>query len=472
MGHFDFGMVGLGTMGGNLAQNIADHGYSVMGLDRSPEKVAEFSALAAGRRFQGTTDPRAFIAELEVPRIVMILVPAGDPVDQIISQLRLFMDAGDFFIDGGNSHFRDTERRAWELAKANLGFIGIGVSGGEKGARTGPSMMAGGNEASYRRVQPILEAVAATYGGEPCVALLGKGAAGHYVKMVHNGIEYGLIQLIAESYDLLRRGLGMGNAAMADLYELWTDAPFGGFLTQITTDILRYIDPETDDYLVEYVLDKAKQKGTGKWTSQDALDLGIPIPTIDAAVSARQISGMKETRIASEAQFGSPLRIDSVTASDAQGVADELRRALHLSFLATYVQGISLLEAASIEHGMEIDIEGCARVWRAGCIIRSKLLEPLRAAIREKAVGDSVLKSVGIAEAVTDNIDSLRYLVNRMALGGIPAPCFSATLSYLDAICTARLPANLIQAQRDYFGAHTYERTDREGSFHSDWGPN
>ena len=471
-GTYDFGMVGLGTMGANFALNVADHGYSVLGLARSQDKADAFSALAEGRNLQGISDPMAFLAELEKPRIVMTLVPAGDPVDEVIRQLSPFMEPGDFFIEGGNSHFRDTARRAAELAKSGLGFIGVGVSGGEKGARTGPSIMAGGPRADYDRVRPILEAVSAKFNGEPCVDLLGKGAAGHYVKMVHNGIEYALMQLIAEAYDLLHREIRLGNDSIADLFVQWTDGPFGGFLTQITADVLKVVDPETENYLVDLVLDKAKQKGTGKWTSQDALDLGIPIPIIDAAVSARQLSGLKEERVRMESLLGSPKKAEPISAQDAQGVADEVRRALHAAFAAAYAQGFSLLEAASSEHGMEIDLQRCASVWRAGCIIRSKLLEPLRFGISQKAAGESVLSSPELAEVVRQNGDSLRYLVNRAVLGGIPVPCFSATLAYLDGYSTGRLPANLTQAQRDYFGAHTYERTDRPGTFHTDWGPN
>jgi 6-phosphogluconate dehydrogenase len=468
---YQFGMVGLGTMGRNLALNVADHGTTVLGLARSQEKADEFAAYGAGKTFAGVADGQIFIAKLERPRIVMTLVPAGEAVDEVIRSLSGWMEPGDFFIEGGNSHYRDTARRAAELKAKGLGFIGIGVSGGEKGARVGPSMMAGGTAESYERVRPILEAVAAKYEGDPCVALLGNGGAGHYVKMVHNGIEYGLMQLIAEAYDLLHRGGGIANQAISDHFQAWSDGPFGGFLTQITADVLKVKDESGVD-LVDLVLDKAKQKGTGKWTSQDALDLGIPIPTIDAAVSARQISALKEERVLMESHFREAHDLERFGAGEDDDLVEDVYRALHLAFLATYAQGLSLLDAASMEHGMDIDLEGSARVWRAGCIIRSKLLEPLRIGITQRGAGRSVLFASTFYQDLVDNDYSLRSVVSRMALKGMPCPAFAASLSYLDAYRTGRLPANLIQAQRDYFGAHTYERTDRPGAFHTDWGPN
>ena len=463
-----FGMVGLGTMGANLALNVADHGYSVLGLARSQEKADLFTGLDQGRPLRGIAGGRMFFANLERPRIVILLVPAGAAVDEVLRELSADMEPGDFFIEGGNSHYRDTERRAGELAKLQLGFIGIGVSGGEKGARVGPSMMAGGTSESYERVRPILESVAAKFEGSPCVGLLGKGGAGHYVKMVHNGIEYALMQLIAEAYDVLRRAGGMSNAQIADLFGRWTEGPFGGFLTQITEDVLRVKDEESGADLVDMVLDKAKQKGTGKWTSQDALDLGIPIPTIDAAVSARQMSGLKDQRVALEAHLGP---VFAGASADAK-LAEEVEAALHVAFVASYAQGFSLLQSASVEHQMDIDLEGSARVWRAGCIIRSKLLEPLRQALGEKSGSGSFLFADNVQNDVKRLQPALRSLVRRMAGTGIPCPALSATLGYLDAYRSGRLPANIIQAQRDYFGAHTYERTDRSGSFHSEWGPN
>jgi 6-phosphogluconate dehydrogenase len=463
---YQFGMVGLGTMGRNLALNVADHGYSVVGLATSEEKAANFAKLAEGRKLTGVCGPESFIALLEKPRIIMILVPAGDPVDAVISELSPWMESGDFFIEGGNSHFTDTERRAAQLATKGLGFIGIGVSGGEEGARHGPSMMAGGTAESYARVKPILEAVAAKFEGEPCVGLLGKGGGGHYVKMVHNGIEYGLMQLIAETYDLMHRGLGMQNSQIADQFDEWTSGPFGGFLTQITADVLRVRDASGKD-LVDLVLDKAKQKGTGKWTSQDALDLGIPIPTIDAAVSARQLSGFKDERVAAEKFFGARAHENNPSA---EATLQALTKALHQAFLITYAQGISLLKAASIEHKMDIDVEQSAKVWRAGCIIRSALLEPIRRVVASNPEGQSILVSDEFREVVGVHDSSLRDTVSLMLLQNVPAPAYSASLNYLMGLRSARLPANLIQAQRDYFGAHTYERVDMPGTFHTDWG--
>ncbi|HJP82231.1 MAG TPA: NADP-dependent phosphogluconate dehydrogenase [Fimbriimonadaceae bacterium] len=461
---YQFGLVGLGTMGRNLALNVSDHEFSVIGLATSEEKAANFSKLGEGRKLTGVCGPESFIAALEKPRIVMMLVPAGDPVDAVIAELSQYMEPGDFFIDGGNSHFTDTDRRYSQLLSKGIGFIGIGVSGGEEGARHGPSMMAGGPPENYERVRSILEAVSAKYQGDPCVALLGKGAAGHYVKMVHNGIEYALMQLIAEAYDLMKRVGGLGNGDIADRFLEWTDGPFGGFLTQITSDVLRIRDEGSGKDLVDLVLDKAKQKGTGKWTSQDALDLGVPIPTIDTAVSARQLSGLKEERtIAAQ-------KVPMIETEKKLRVA-EMGDALHLAFLIAYCQGISLLSAASEEHGMDIDLEGSARVWRAGCIIRSKLLEPLRVAITQSK-GGSLLFQEPFLKDVRALMAALRHVCIAAMEAEVPAPCFYSALAYLDGYRTARLPANLIQAQRDYFGAHTYERVDQEGSFHSDWGPN
>ncbi|MBN9503249.1 MAG: phosphogluconate dehydrogenase (NADP(+)-dependent, decarboxylating) [Armatimonadetes bacterium 55-13] len=467
---YQFGMVGLGTMGRNLALNVADHGFSVLGLATSEEKAKAFSDLAEGRKLSAVCGPESFIAQLEKPRIVMILVPAGDPVDSVIAELSPYMEPGDFFIEGGNSHYTDTERRSKTLSEKGLGFIGVGVSGGENGARRGPSMMAGGTEASYQRVQPILEAVAAKFDGEPCVGLLGKGGAGHYVKMVHNGIEYGIMQMLAEAYDYMHRGLGMTNAAMADEFEKWNNGPFGGYLTAISMDVLRVQDPDTGNELVDMILDKAKQKGTGKWTSQDAFDLGIPIPTIDAAVSARELSGMKEERVEAEGYF-SPNNFtpNASSASSPQDVS-ELGEALHLAMLLTYAQGISLLDAASAEHEMDIDIAQSTKVWRAGCIIRSKMLDPLYRAVKEKPEGKSVLLAPSFRELILELGYPLRAVVGKMIAKGIPAPCLGASLAYFDGYRTGRLPANFIQGLRDYFGAHTYERIDKPGSFHTHWG--
>ncbi|MCC7230351.1 MAG: NADP-dependent phosphogluconate dehydrogenase [Fimbriimonadaceae bacterium] len=465
---YQFGMVGLGTMGRSLSLNVADHGYSVIGLATSEEKAASFANLAEGRKLTGVCGPESFIGMLEKPRIIMILVPAGDPVDAVIAELSPWMEPGDFFIEGGNSHYTDTERRLAQLAAKGLGFIGIGVSGGEEGARHGPSMMAGGTLESYSRVQPILEAVAAKFDGDPCVGLLGKGGAGHYVKMVHNGIEYALMQLIAEVYDLLHRGLGMTNAEIADQFEEWTAGPFGGFLTQITSDVLRMRDEGGQD-LVDLVLDKAKQKGTGKWTSQDAFDLGIPIPTIDAAVSARQLSGMKDQRVANEHALGTLVKLDGPSFLKSK---DMITTALHQSFVIAYAQGISLLEAAGIEHGMDIDVAQSAKVWRAGCIIRSALLEPIRAVVASKQAGQSLLVAEEFRDLFGVHEESLPEMCALMIELDIPGPATFSSLAYWTGMRTARLPANLIQAQRDYFGAHTYERIDRPGTFHSEWGPN
>ncbi|MBS1720221.1 MAG: NADP-dependent phosphogluconate dehydrogenase [Armatimonadetes bacterium] len=456
-----FGMVGLGTMGRSLLLNILDHGYPVSGLDTDPEKVRRFNEETAAKGGRAFTDAKEFVASLQPPRTIMMLVPAGAPVDSVIANLRPLLEKDDFLIDGGNSFFRDTERRTAELESSGLGFIGIGVSGGEAGARTGPSMMAGGTAASYGHVQQVLEAVAArSPEGRPCVARLGPGGAGHYVKMVHNGIEYGMMQLLAEAYDLMRRGHGLSMPEAADFFASLDDGEMGGFLVEIAAQVLRVKDDLGDGWLVDKILDQAKQKGTGKWTSQEAMDLGIPIPTIDAAVSARQISALRADRLRAE---GLAPRTVSTTPFDANALRNGLKR----GFLACYAQGFSLLRAAATEHNYGFDLEACASVWRAGCIIRSALIGPLQEALRN---GDlpNVLLSPVITKPGDD--DALRAVVSAGVQSQVPLPCFSASLAYVDGLFTGRLPANFIQAQRDFFGAHTYERTDQPGTFHSTWG--
>ncbi|HEY0867459.1 MAG TPA: NADP-dependent phosphogluconate dehydrogenase, partial [Fimbriimonas sp.] len=347
-----------------------------------------------------------------------------------------------------------------------FGFLGLGVSGGESGARHGPAMMAGGTEQNYGRVREILEAIAAKYQGEPCVAHVGSGAAGHYVKTVHNGIEYGMMQLIAEAYDLFRRGFDWEHERIGDLFAQWNEGPIGGFLIEITAQILRYRE-EDGTVLVDLVSDKAKAKGTGKWTSQDALDLGVPVPTIDAAVSARILSAYKSERLAVSAD--APLRVDEPSVDEAS-LAERMEGALHASFLTVYAQGLAQIAAASQEYGFDTDLETVARIWRAGCIVRSRLLEPIREAYAKKPEMSNLLLDPSISATLKDLDASLREVAAAFPAKRIPAPCFSASLAYLDGYRSVRLPANLIQAQRDLFGAHTFERLDREGAFHSEWG--
>lgn len=459
---FDFGMVGLGTMGKNLALNIADHGHSVAGYARSQEKADAFSVLH--ENVLGIPDYKLFVTSIRKPRAIMILVPAGEATDQVIAELKPFLEPADFIIDGGNAYFKDTDRRLAALKAEGFDFMGMGVSGGESGARRGPSMMPGGSQESYARVQPILESVAAHFHGEPCVALMGAKSAGHYVKMVHNGIEYAIMQLISETYDLMHRGQGRSNSEIADVFEKWNDGSLQGFLTQITVTVLRYKDEKTGGDLVDLISDKAKSKGTGKWTSQDAFDLGIPVPTIDAAVSARELSGYKADRTKISASAAIPPM--AAHASD-----DDIHDALLAGMLLAYAQGLALIRAASDEYGYGVDLAKAAAVWRAGCIIRSAQLEPIRAAVARDPHSANLLLDEEFRAGVIDRRDGLRRIAMAFIQIGIPAPAHQASLAYLDGYSSARLPANLIQGQRDLFGAHTYERLDAEGSFHTQWEP-
>lgn len=462
---YDFGMVGLGTMGSALLLNIAEHGHRVAGYDLDPSKVAAFEQEGAHLGVKGFTNAAEFAKSLIPPRPIMILVPAGPAVDSVIKSLLPVLQPGDFLIDGGNSFYKDTDRRNQDLIQRGFGFLGMGVSGGESGARNGPSMMPGGTAENFERVRPILESIAAKYDDQPCVALVGSGSAGHYVKTVHNGIEYAMMQLIAEAYDLMRRGLAMPQEEIADVVDGWVAGPFGGFLLEITARVLRYRDEE-GTLLVDVISDKAKAKGTGKWTSQDAMDLGVPVPTIDAAVTARMLSAQKSERLAASAAAPK----GEVPVLDRMAVLASLEGALHAAMLLSYSQGLSLIKVASQEYGYGTNLETVARIWRAGCIIRSKMLEPIRAAFARDPELKSLLLDPGISDVIRANDDALRGTVATFAGARIPAPCFSASLAYLDSYRSVRLPANLIQAQRDLFGAHTFERLDREGTFHSTWG--
>ena len=460
----EFGIVGLGTMGGALLQNMADHGFHVAGYDLNADKAV---ALDGIKDISATTDVEKFVDSIRAPRAIMLLVPAGAPVDSAIAAMLPHLKKGDFLLDGGNSYFKDTSRREKELREAGYGFMGMGVSGGEEGARHGPSMMPGGTPENYERVRAILEAIAAKFDGEPCVALMGAGAAGHYVKTVHNGIEYAMMQLIAESYDLMHRAMGMTDEAIADRFEAWNEGSLGGYLVEITSTVLRAKDEETGNPLVEMISDKAKAKGTGKWTSQDAMDLGVPVPMIDAAVSARMVSALKEQRVEAARRFP---REESMSEGDKEAMVAYIPRALLAAFLLAYTQGLTQIRAASEEYGFGTDLGAATKVWRAGCIIRSKLLGPIHDAVVAQPDLPNLLMAERFDEEIDGLIGSLRSMTLSMLTNGIPAPCFSAALAYFDAYRSERLPANLTQGQRDLFGAHTYERTDKPGTFHTHWG--
>lgn len=527
-------MIGLGTMGRNFLLNVAEKGFSGAGYDLDAEKRRLL--LDEGKDFDlqtGETLPE-FLEKLESPRKIMILVPAN-VVDFVISDLLAHLDKGDIVIDGGNSHFPDTERREKVLAEKEIEFLGVGVSGGEEGARQGASIMIGGKPEVYAHVQPILEAASAKVNGESCAAFVGKGSAGHFVKMVHNGIEYGLMQILAETYDFMFRVLKMDYREMSETFAKWNDSELNSFLVEITAEVLEKNDAETGKPLVELVLDKAAQKGTGKWTSQAAMDFGVPIPTIDSAVSMRQISAQKETRkliaekygtqqsteenrqktngetVSSEPQHGMKAEFakhdvettvseqqksnigrqeyqtahDSVEnaseiernkkvkdecVEDFDRFIEELKNTLLSSFITTYAQGMSLLQTVSTEKEYGLNLAEIAKIWRGGCIIRSALLEEMRRAFAENAELPNLMLDDKFAEILNKNRENWRSINSKFSESRIPSLCLSSALAYFDAFRSERLPANLIQAQRDYFGAHTYQRIDKEGVFHTpDW---
>lgn len=463
---YDFGMIGLGTMGRNFLLNVADHGYSAFGLDLDAEKVEALNRESEDRPVSGTTKVEEFVAHLKTPRRIMLLVPAGKAVDAVINELVPLLSAGDLIIDGGNSHFDDTNRRMQELAARNIRFLGVGVSGGSDGARRGPSIMPGGARDAYELVRPLLEAVAAKVDGEPCVAYMGERSAGHYVKMVHNGIEYGLMQLIAEAYDLLRNAGGATNDEIQAVFAEWNQGPLRSFLIEITADIFRRRDPATGEFLVDLILDKAKQKGTGKWTSQTALDLGIPVPTIDAAVHMRGISSFKQIR--TEAAVALP--VEGNSPRPGKEFVEHLRSALHFAFIVTYAQGIHLLAEASRDFSYGLQLPEIAKIWRGGCIIRADLLETIRQALTEEPKTLNLIFTRRFQGDLIHALPSVRTVLQTGLQRGIPLLALSSTLQYFQAFHTANLPLNLVQAQRDYFGAHTYERIDRDGVFHTEWG--
>jgi 6-phosphogluconate dehydrogenase len=463
---YDFGLVGLGVMGRNFILNVADNGFTAFGHDLDGDKVS--ALITEGGNPSGinaSTEVQTFVNSLSIPRKIMLLVPAGKIVDAAIESLLPHLDSGDIIIDGGNSFFTDTNRRESYLQPKGIRFFGAGVSGGAKGARFGPSIMPGGSKEAYQEVRPIFEAVAAKYKGKPCVAYLGPKSAGNYVKMVHNGIEYGLMQLTSEIYDILKR---VGNYSTVDLQRIfseWNKGRLQSFLVEITADILNKEDDKGDGYLIDKVLDKAKQKGTGKWTSQNAMDLGVPIPSIDIAVSMREISALKEERIQADSLYSySP--IETITTGDIEKIAEE---ALYFAFIITYAQGLYQLAEASKEYAYNLNLSTVAKIWRAGCIIRAGLLEDISKAYSENNELSNILLDAEFVKKIEATLESARELTVLGIKNGIPLPGLTNSLTYFDAFTSNKLPLNLIQAQRDYFGSHTYERTDMEGVFHTEW---
>jgi 6-phosphogluconate dehydrogenase len=475
-----FGMIGLGTMGRNFLLNVAEQGYASVGFDIDAGKRGLLCEEGKGLPIDTAKDVADFLEKLAAPRNIMLLVPAGPIVDSVINDLLPHLEPGDLVIDGGNSHFPDTERREKLLNERGLEFLGVGVSGGEEGARRGASIMVGGKPEVFERVRPIFEAASAKVDGEPCAAHVGLGSAGHYVKMVHNGIEYAMMQLIAETYEGTRTLLSASSdAAIADIFDEWNSGELNSFLIEITATVLRKKDDETGNSLVSMILDTAGQKGTGKWTSQAAMDLGIPVPTIDSSVTMRQISAQKQQRVELAEKLGSyqyqpgvtlatpPVGIDGAALSPD---LETLRTALHAAFLLAYAQGFAMLRAASDERSFKLDMVEIAKIWRGGCIIRAAMLEDIRKAFTAEPNLANLMLSPNFRDTLGNGRPALQKVVAAAAAANLPAMAFAATLNYLTAYSTERLPANLIQAQRDYFGAHTYQRTDRDGTFHTaDW---
>jgi 6-phosphogluconate dehydrogenase len=463
---YEIGMVGLGVMGRNLLLNMADHGFAVAGYDKDAGKVDALRREAKAGEVRGAADIKTFVALLRRPRAVMMLVPAGAPVDAVIKDLLPHLQPGDLIIDGGNSYFKDSDLRARALAAKGTHFLGVGVSGGEEGARHGPSIMPGGAKEAYERVRPIFEAAAAKADGDPCVAWLGPGAAGHFVKMVHNGIEYGVMQLLAETYDLMKRGAGLSDDELHDVYAAWNQGELNGYLVEITSHIFARVDEKTGKRLIDEILDAAKQKGTGMWTSQSAMELQVPIPTIDVAVAMRNLSVLEDQRQRAGAVLGRPSRRFD---GDRDTFVRQLGSALHAGMIITYAQGMAVLTAASASYDYRLNLEVVARIWRGGCIIRAALLEDICAAYRNQPGLANLLLDGALSNKVKSCEDGLRDVVSTAAHWGLPAIGFMTALGYLDGYRSAWLPANLIQAQRDYFGAHTYERIDAKGTFHTEW---
>jgi 6-phosphogluconate dehydrogenase len=465
---YKIGIVGLGVMGHNLALNMERNGFPVAGYDLDAEKTRAFLAgPGAGKEIIGVETPAALMDVLETPRRILLMVPAGAPVDSAITHLTPYLQAGDILIDGGNSYFMDTERRSAALEVQGFNFIGTGVSGGEEGALWGPSMMPGGQPEAWKAVEPIFKAISAKApDGQPCVAYMGPRGAGHYVKMVHNGIEYGDMQLIAEVYDILHRGLGLTAAELHQIFAEWNEGELKSYLIEITADIFGRIDEITGKPLVDVILDEARQKGTGKWTSQNAFDVGAPIPTINAAVESRILSGLKSQRVTAAGILRGPS--SSYTGSRAK-LIDAARQALYASKITSYAQGLGLLRIASAEYKYNLRLAEIAAIWRAGCIIRADLLGDIMAAYKRDPQLTSLLLDERFRQAVESRQEAWRFVVQTAVGLGIPALALSASLAYFDAYRSERLPANLTQAQRDYFGAHTYRRVDMSGSFHTEW---
>ncbi|MCY8205025.1 MULTISPECIES: NADP-dependent phosphogluconate dehydrogenase [unclassified Bacillus (in: firmicutes)] len=461
------GVIGLAVMGKNLALNIESRGFSVSVYNRSSSKTEEFLQEAKGKNVVGTYSIEEFVQSLEKPRKILLMVKAGTATDATIQSLLPHLEKDDILIDGGNTYYKDTQRRNKELAESGIHFIGTGVSGGEEGALKGPSIMPGGQKEAHELVKPILEAISAKVDGEPCTTYIGPDGAGHYVKMVHNGIEYGDMQLISESYFILKQVLGLSADELHEVFAEWNKGELDSYLIEITADIFTKKDEETGKPLVDVILDKAGQKGTGKWTSQSALDLGVPLPIITESVFARFISAMKEERVKASGLLSGP-EVKPVT-ENKEELIEAVRKALFMSKICSYAQGFAQMKAASEEYNWDLKYGEIAMIFRGGCIIRAAFLQKIKEAYDREPELDNLLLDSYFKNIVESYQGALRQVISLAVAQGVPVPSFSSALAYYDSYRTAVLPANLIQAQRDYFGAHTYERTDKEGIFHTEW---
>ncbi|MCY7902620.1 NADP-dependent phosphogluconate dehydrogenase [Bacillus inaquosorum] len=461
------GVIGLAVMGKNLALNIESRGFSVSVYNRSSSKTEEFLQEAKGKNVVGTYSIEEFVQSLETPRKILLMVKAGTATDATIQSLLPHLEKDDILIDGGNTYYKDTQRRNKELAESGIHFIGTGVSGGEEGALKGPSIMPGGQKEAHELVKPILEAISAKVDGEPCTTYIGPDGAGHYVKMVHNGIEYGDMQLISESYFILKQVLGLSADELHEVFAEWNKGELDSYLIEITADIFTKKDEETGKPLVDVILDKAGQKGTGKWTSQSALDLGVPLPIITESVFARFISAMKEERVKASGLLSGP-EVKPVT-ENKEELIEAVRKALFMSKICSYAQGFAQMKAASEEYNWNLKYGEIAMIFRGGCIIRAAFLQKIKEAYDREPELDNLLLDSYFKNIVESYQGALRQVISLAVAQGVPVPSFSSALAYYDSYRTAVLPANLIQAQRDYFGAHTYERTDKEGIFHTEW---
>jgi len=473
----DIGLIGLAVMGQNLILNMADHGFQVAAYNRTTSKVDDFLAgQARGKSVVGCRSLDEFVQSLRKPRIAMLMVKAGKPVRQTVEQLAPLLEPGDIIIDGGNSYFLDTEDQIRKLRPREILYMGTGISGGEEGARHGPSIMPGGAKEAWPHVKPIFQAIAAKVGPKgkiPCCDWVGSGGAGHYVKMVHNGIEYGDMQLICEAYSLLKDGLGLSNEELYDVFAEWNRGELDSYLIEITRDIFSVTDDKTGAFLVDMILDKAGQKGTGKWTGQLALDLGVPTTLITEAVFARTLSAVKDKRVRASKMLLGPEQKGEIEnfrlTAHRNEFIEQVRQALYAAKICSYAQGFFQLQAAAKEYGWALDYGGIAMLWRGGCIIRAAFLEYIKEAYDRESGLENLLLDPYFMDAVNKSQAAWRSVVCTAGHLGIPAPAICAALSYYDSYRSARLPHNLLQAQRDYFGSHTYERIDEEGSFHSDW---